>query len=581
MKLKKLFLALSIFLVSLMPLPVLASGNDLQAVNMNIYINQDGSAKVEETWKMDAIEGTENYKAFNNLYGATISDFSVVDEKGTKYQYVDNWDIDASRQEKKNKCGIIEKSDGYELCYGIGDYGQHTYTMTYTITPFVNQYSDAQGFNWQLLNQEMNPKPAEFEATISSDYKFYDQDSDIWGFGYEGQVIFDDHGAIIISNRDLNNNRRGDINYVNILVRVPDGTFSNAITKNESFEAVLEDARDGSSYQEDSSDGSIFMFIGISVAVLAGIIAVIVGVVSKANKNKQLYFSDGNNEIPTMEHVNPFRDIPCHKDIYYFYYVATKAGIIQQDDRSGILCAMLLKWIRDGYVNFTMEPSTGWFKKDKYEIDFSGEIPTENILEEKMLGYFREASGDNQILENKEFERWCKRNYEEIEDWFNDLIEFEEKELKEKGLMKKQTTYKKFLGIDIANEKVVYEPSFRDDIIYTKGLKRFLLDFSSTEEKEVIEVKLWEEYLMFASILGIADEVEKQIGKLCPEFNQYSNIDYTYTMLATRTFMYGGVRSAANAYSAAHSSSYSGGGGFSSFGGGGGGFSGGGGGGSR
>ena len=53
-----------------------------------------------------------------------------------------------------------------------------------------------------------------------------------------------------------------------------------------------------------------------------------------------------------------------------------------------------------------------------------------------MLGYFREASGDNQILENKEFERWCKRNYEEIEDWFNDLIEFEEKELKEKGLMK-------------------------------------------------------------------------------------------------------------------------------------------------
>ena len=51
--------------------------------------------------------------------------------------------------------------------YGIGDYGQHTYTMTYTITPFVNQYSDAQGFNWQLLNQEMNPKPAEFEATIS------------------------------------------------------------------------------------------------------------------------------------------------------------------------------------------------------------------------------------------------------------------------------------------------------------------------------------------------------------------------------------------------------------------------------
>ena len=73
--------------------------------------------------------------------------------------------------------------------------------------------------------------------------------------------------------------------------------------------------------------GSIFMFIGISVAVLAGIIAVIVGVVSKANKNKQLYFSDGNNEVPTMEHVNPFRDIPCHKDIYYFITLQQKSGL--------------------------------------------------------------------------------------------------------------------------------------------------------------------------------------------------------------------------------------------------------------
>ena len=59
------------------------------------------------------------------------------------------------------------------------------------------------------------------------------------------------------------------------------------------------------------------MFIGISVAVLVGIIAVIVGVVSKANKNKQLYFSDGNNEIPTMEHVNLLFLLRCNKSRNY------------------------------------------------------------------------------------------------------------------------------------------------------------------------------------------------------------------------------------------------------------------------
>ena len=529
---------------------------------------------------MEAVEGTENYKAFNNLDNAVISNFSVSDETGRQYQYIDDWDIEASRQEKKDKCGIVETSDGYELCYGIGSYGQHTYTMTYTIMPFVNQYSDSQGINWRLLNEEMDPKPTEFQATIKSDYQFYDQDSDIWGFGYEGRVIFDDQGGVVLSNRDLDSNTLGDINYVNLLMRVPDGTYLNAIDKGISFETVLDDARDGSSYQENSGF-PIILVILMALGVIGIFVAIFAFAVSKNKKNKQLFFSDGNNEIPTLKDVDPFRDIPCHKDIYYFYYVATKAGLIDHDDRSGILCAMLLKWIRDGQANFTMEEGTGWFKKDKYEIDFSGEIVTVNPVEATMLKYFREASGDNQILENKEFERWCRNNYEEIEEWFEDLIKFEEKQLVKQGLMQKQTTYKKFLGIDIANETIVYEPEFRDDLIYTKGLKRFLLDFSSIEEKQVIEVKLWEEYLMFASILGIADEVEKQIGKLCPEFNQASNIDYTYTMLATRSFMYGGVRSASAAYDAAHSSSFSGGGGASSFGGGGGGFSGGGGGGSR
>lgn len=579
MKLKKLFLVLAIFFVALMPISVFASSNDLKEIKMEIYINQDGVARVSETWKMDVVEGTENYKVFNNLYGSTITDFSVVDEKGTTYQYLDEWDIDASRQEKKNKCGIVETNKGYELCYGVGDYGQHSYTMTYTITPFVNQYTDSQGFNWQLISKDMDPSPDEMEIVIKSDYQFYDSDTNIWGFGYEGQVIFDDSGSIVMKNRDLNNNRIGDINYVNILVQVPNGTYNNAINKNESFSSVLDDARNGSSYQDD--DGLDFLWIILVVTIgLAGLVSMVF-LLAKGSKKKGLHFSDGNDELPNIKDVNPFRDIPCNKDIYYFYYVASKAGLISQDDRSGILCALLLKWIRDGYVNFSMEEGTGWFKKDKYEIDFRGEIPTSNILEEKMLKYFRQASGSNVVLENKEFERWCRNNYEEIEEWFKDLMRYEENKLKSQGILTTQSTYKKFLGIDIENKVETYESSFRDDILYTMGLKRFLLDFSSIEEKQVIEVKLWEEYLMFASILGIADEVEKQIGKLCPEFNQYSNIDYTYTMLATRTFMYGGVRSAASAYSAAHSSSFSGGGGSSSFGGGGGGFSGGGGGGSR
>lgn len=36
------------------------------------------------------------------------------------------------------------------------------------------------------------------------------------------------------------------------------------------------------------------------------------------------------------------------------------------------------------------------------------------------------------------------------------------------------------------------------------GVKKFLLEFSNIKDKSSIEVNLWEEYLMYAQIFGIA-----------------------------------------------------------------------------
>ena len=41
--------------------------------------------------------------------------------------------------------------------------------------------------------------------------------------------------------------------------------------------------------------------------------------------------------------------------------------------------------------------------------------------------------------------------------------------------------------------------------------KRFLEDFSRFDEKELPEVILWDKYLVYASILGCADELSKQM----------------------------------------------------------------------
>ena len=106
------------------------------------------------------------------------------------------------------------------------------------------------------------------------------------------------------------------------------------------------------------------------------------------------------------------------------------------------------------------------------------------------------------------------------------------------------------------------------------GLKLFLEEFSNIDTKEVLEVHLWDEYLMFAYLFGIADKVAKQLKNMYPEVLMQEEFDYD-TIIFVNNVTTRSVYAASSARSAAQSYS-SGGGGFSSGGGGGGSFGGGG-----
>ena len=118
-----------------------------------------------------------------------------------------------------------------------------------------------------------------------------------------------------------------------------------------------------------------------------------------------------------------------------------------------------------------------------------------------------------------------------------------------------------------------------DDQLYEEstrlyGLKKFLQEFSNIDTKETLEVHLWDEYLMFAYIFGIADKVAKQIKNLYPNLLEQNNIDFD-TIIIINNISTNTVHAASAARSAAESY-HSGGGGFGMGGGGGGSFGGGG-----
>ncbi len=115
-----------------------------------------------------------------------------------------------------------------------------------------------------------------------------------------------------------------------------------------------------------------------------------------------------------------------------------------------------------------------------------------------------------------------------------------------------------------------------------KAFKRFLCDFGKMDIKEVGEVKLWKEYLVYATVLGCADKVEKALKLKVQELNlsetDFDMSDY-YIFNDISTGINRSVRDAHNravssqAASSSGSSSSGSSGSWSSGGGGGGGFS--------
>lgn len=51
----------------------------------------------------------------------------------------------------------------------------------------------------------------------------------------------------------------------------------------------------------------------------------------------------------------------------------------------------------------------------------------------------------------------------------------------------------------------------REHYLKWKAFKNFLLDFGSLKDKEIPEIKLWDKYLVYATVLGVAKEVQKSM----------------------------------------------------------------------
>lgn len=314
--------------------------------------------------------------------------------------------------------------------------------------------------------------------------------------------------------------------------------------------------------------------LGFTRAINIFVFFIFVVIIANLFKNYWNKCSFGKIGNKVRRDVPFFREIPCDKDIFYAYWVAHNYNLTEK--KEDFLGSVLLKWVKNGNVKIEKHIKDGILKDKEITNVVFVNRPNDISLEGTLYDYMYNASNDGK-LEGNEFKDWCSINYSKILSWFDDVLYFQCLELSKKGKVTYQSgktmkvfSYKSFL-VDSTMMEVAEQMA---------GLKKFLKEFTLIKEREPIEVNLWNEYLMYAQIFGIADEVAEKFKELYPEIiTDMDSIGYDYgDIIFINTITRNGIRSASTAKSRAESYS-SGGGGFSSGGGGGGSFGGGGGGG--
>lgn len=528
--------------------------NHMHNLNITVTLSDNGSALVEEVreYTINDNKHTEFYMPMNLPPDMSLSAFTV-EEDGEQMLDSTPWDIDLSRERKKGRYGIVDKGDNrYELCYGMGDNGDHTFRLRYVIGNMLRGYNESDGFNFMFYSRDTNEPPENFTLTIRREDRQPMDGTNVWAFGFGGEIQVEDSVVRAWSTQPLERH-----NHVTVMIETPKGMFHPAVEMGSDFENVKQRAIEGSDYTPENDGTSSgrngfldFLWqVGPYVLMfLACCLPSIYSYFKRRRWRKKLLGKD--DDIPWQ------REIPCEKSLHRSNMIySTLEG---SDNSKNLMGAYIMRMIYQG----VLAVETVLTKKNKQQHCLKIALPEQAGADEKdeedranmrgIVQILMEAAGDNALLEPGEMERYAKNKPTRMEKLFNAL------------------TLKK---------KIPYKSIAPKDALDVFGLKKFLKDFTLVDERHAMEVSLWNEYLVYATLYGNAKQVMKDFREICPEYFEMSELGKTMNEVNDfDVFVASYSSSVANAFASAYSHNHprsSGGGGSSSFGGGGG-FSGGG-----
>ena len=469
----------------------------LHDLDIRVELSRNGDARITETRQMTIDnKGTECYIGLSEMSPSTVKDLSVSDESRQRYENIGEWKVDRSRSEKAGRCGIVEKGNGsYELCWGLGDSGQRTYVTSYTITGLVRGYPDADALRHVFLDENVSPKPIHAKVTIvgaDTTLVFTPDTCGIWGFRFYGELGFENGTMVAETTAPMDSEAA-----IYIMAQFPKGMLEPAIqTTDDTFEHKKQLALEGSDYVdvdiEQSSDDKGGMNAPTAMGILGGSIVCLGGI---------LYYFRGSRSrkkqkeiMAWVKSVDYFRSIPLEGNLQQANDMLNAFNVGKASNYKRLISATILHLINEGV--FSVEPMMTEAGKMAKRFVVKEELPVEkdwSPLAYKMHEIFNKASGENHVLDPKELETFMEND--------NNL-----------------KVVKSFLNALHTMRTLEFYENHKDEVCEVFGFKRFLEDFTLMNERHLTEAKLWNDYMVWATLYGNAEQVIRDMKAINPEF---------------------------------------------------------------
>lgn len=567
-----------------------AYSSEIDTIDVYVKLDRQGTAYISEYWDVYVDDSnSEWYISLKNMGDMRVSDLQVYDYETQSYFADDTpWDVNRSRIAKKGLSGI-NRLDGNdcELCWGVGSSGRHAWVAMYKVEGFVKEYQDGAGFNHCFVNYGLSAEPRFVRTTIvmADSTPLSYENARIWAFQYPGYCQFD-AGAIVAWNSESFTTDNSMV----VMSIFPKGMFNSSIVVDDTIGTMKWKALEGSDYlgdysEEDYAEGRNVLFqngnalpwweeLLITLAVVVGGIFVYaigyglvglgfylgIALIWNIISLRPLRIYHRRKKLLEGAESPYFRGVPINGNLNRSFYLIDENNYrVYPIDKDNLYAAYLVRLMRYGALSVTSTEEKGKLVNRLKVVENFNFSPSGNVADDKALEFLyhtiKNASGANLILEKGELKSYLEK--------------------RKVDCLTLETIVK-------AEDSSDAKPKEFQDLV---GLENFLKDFTLMNTRDAVEVELWDEYLVYATLYGIADQVLKSFKEACPEYFKLSKlgsqlINESGTVISDFN-SFTGISRISRGLSSSSGSRSSGGGGHSSGGGGGGHSGGGGGGGGR